>query len=176
MLCKENNIIQHPQAVTRLLDNSTSSSASSSSSRLDIEAGAWQQSHSPKLRDRIRAGQQQLGSAIRQLDSIFSAGHIFLRRNPKAQVWALVYLVCLHLWVLYILTSHPTVSETRSGATFSLETLNKTSTWLLFPGMFWCYILAVYMRHHTFFWLRKILAYNASCILFWYLSLSAIKV
>ncbi|NP_001145289.1 Golgin candidate 2-like [Zea mays] len=128
-------LLMRIEAVTRLLDNSTSSSASSSSSRLDIEAGAWQQSHSPTItftnnhiRDRIRAGQQQLGSAIRQLDSIFSAGHIFLRRNPKAQVWALVYLVCLHLWVLYILTSHPTVSETRSGATFSLETLNKTST------------------------------------------------
>jgi len=124
--CDENNIVHHLQAVTRLLDNSASSLASSSSSRLDIEAGAWQQSHSPKLGDRIRAGQQQLGSAIRQLDSIFSAGHLFLRRNPKAQVWALVYLVCLHLWVLYILTSHPTVSETRPGATFSLETLNKT--------------------------------------------------
>ncbi|OEL18967.1 Golgin candidate 2 [Dichanthelium oligosanthes] len=120
-------LLMRIEAVSRLLDNSTSSMASSSSSRIDIEAGAWQESHSPKLRDRIRAGQQQLGSAIRQLDSIFSAGHVFLRRNPKAQVWALVYLVCLHLWVLYILTSHPTVSETGAGAVFSLETLNKTS-------------------------------------------------
>uniref|UniRef100_A0A0A9BTU7 Golgin-84 n=1 Tax=Arundo donax TaxID=35708 RepID=A0A0A9BTU7_ARUDO len=116
------------EAVSRLLDNNASSLASwSSSSRIDIEAGAWQESNSPRLRDRIRAGQKQLGSAIRQLDSIFSAGHIFLRRNPKAKVWALVYLVSFHLWVLYILTSHPTVSETRPGAVFSLESINKTS-------------------------------------------------
>ncbi|XP_062226961.1 golgin candidate 2-like [Phragmites australis] len=116
------------EAVSRLLDNNASSLASwSSSSRIDIEAGAWQESNSPRLRDRIRAGQQQLGSAIRQLDSIFSAGHIFLRRNPKAQVWALVYLVSFHLWVLYILTSHPTVSEIHPGAVFSLESINKTS-------------------------------------------------
>ncbi|KAL6651902.1 hypothetical protein ACP70R_010827 [Stipagrostis hirtigluma subsp. patula] len=121
-------LLMRIEAVSRLLDNNASSVASwSSSSRIDIEAGAWHESHSPRLRDRIRAGQQQLGSAIRQLDSIFSAGHIFLRRNPKAQVWALVYLVCLHLWVMYILTSHPTVSETHPGATFSLESINKTS-------------------------------------------------
>ncbi|KAF8762786.1 hypothetical protein HU200_009094 [Digitaria exilis] len=120
-------LLMRIEAVSRSLDNGASLLASTSSSRIDIEAGAWQESHSPKLRDRIRAGQQQLGSAFRQLDSIFSAGHIFLRRNPMAQVWALVYLVFLHLWVLYILTSHPTVSETRSGAAFSLETLNKTS-------------------------------------------------
>uniref|UniRef100_A0A0D9WAF1 STAS domain-containing protein n=1 Tax=Leersia perrieri TaxID=77586 RepID=A0A0D9WAF1_9ORYZ len=116
------------EAVSRSLDNNGSSLASSSSSsKIDIEAGTWQESHSPRLRDRIRNGQRQLGSAIRQLDSIFSAGHIFLRRNPKALVWALVYLVCLHIWVLYILTSHPTISEARPGATFSLESLNKTA-------------------------------------------------
>ncbi|CAN6241180.1 unnamed protein product [Urochloa humidicola] len=119
-------LLMRIEAVSRLLDSSASSLASSSS-RIDIEAGAWQESHSPKFRDRIRAGQQQLGSAIRQLDTIFSAGHIFLRRNPKAQIWAFVYLVCLHLWVLYILKSHSTVSESRPGAAFSLETLNKTS-------------------------------------------------
>lgn len=118
----------HLQAVSRSLDNNGSSSLaySSSSSKIDIEAGTWQESHPPRLRDRIRNGQRQLGSAIRQLDSIFSAGHIFLRRNPKALVWAMVYLVCLHIWVLYILTSHPTISEARPGATFSLESLNKT--------------------------------------------------
>uniref|UniRef100_A0A0D3G113 Golgin candidate 2 n=1 Tax=Oryza barthii TaxID=65489 RepID=A0A0D3G113_9ORYZ len=116
------------EAVSRSLDNNGSSSLASSSSlsKIDIEAGTWQESHSPRLRDRIRNGQRQLGSAIRQLDSIFSAGHIFLRRNPKALVWAMVYLVCLHIWVLYILTSHPTISEARPGATFSLESLNKT--------------------------------------------------
>ncbi|TVU16400.1 hypothetical protein EJB05_39959 [Eragrostis curvula] len=121
-------LLMRIEAVSRSLDNNASSLASSSSSsRIDIEAGVWQESYSPRLRDRIRAGQQQLGSAIRQLDSIFSAGHIFLKRNPKAQVWAVVYLVFFHLWVLYILTSHPTVSETRTGAVFSLESINKTS-------------------------------------------------
>ncbi|CAO2036806.1 unnamed protein product [Urochloa humidicola] len=119
-------LLMRIEAVSRLLDSSASSLASSSS-RIDIEAGAWQESYSPKFRDRILAGQQQLGSAIRQLDMIFSAGHIFLRRNPKAQIWAFVYLVCLHLWVLYILKSHSTVSESRPGAAFSLERLNKTS-------------------------------------------------
>uniref|UniRef100_A0A0D9WAF5 STAS domain-containing protein n=1 Tax=Leersia perrieri TaxID=77586 RepID=A0A0D9WAF5_9ORYZ len=125
------------EAVSRSLDNNGSSLASSSSSsKIDIEAGTWQESHSPRLRDRIRNGQRQLGSAIRQLDSIFSAGHIFLRRNPKALVWALVYLVCLHIWVLYILTSHPTISEARPGATFSLESLNKTDSSFVPPMVY----------------------------------------
>lgn len=124
---EKSTLVMRIEAVSRSLDSNASSMASSSSS-IDIETGTWQQSYSsPRLRDRIRSGQQHLGSAIRQLDSIFSAGHIFLRRNQRAQVGAVVYLVCLHVWVLYIMSSHPAVPDTRSGATFSLESINKTS-------------------------------------------------
>ncbi|XP_029117714.1 golgin candidate 2 isoform X2 [Elaeis guineensis] len=101
------------------------------SARVDIEAGTWQLSSSvlnPALHDRMRTGQQQLGSVLRQLDAIFSAGVVCLRRNPKAQIWSLLYLLCLHLWVMYILTSHSPVSDSaRPGAVFSLEAINKTS-------------------------------------------------
>ncbi|XP_048559601.1 golgin candidate 2 [Triticum urartu] len=129
---EKSTLVLRMEAVSRSLDtNASSLASSSSSSRIDIEAGTWQDSYSsyssPRLRDRIRTGQQHLGYAIRQLDSIFSAGHIFLRRNPKAQVGAAVYLVCLHVWVMYILSSHPAVPDTRPGATFSLESINKTS-------------------------------------------------
>ncbi|KAI5010350.1 golgin candidate 2 [Hordeum vulgare subsp. vulgare] len=129
---EKSTLVLRMEAVSRLLDtNASSLASSSSSSRIDIEAGTWQESYSPysspRLRDRIRSGKQHLGYAIRQLDSIFSAGHIFLRRNPKAQVGAAVYLVCLHIWVMYILSSHPAVPDTRPGATFSLESINKTS-------------------------------------------------
>ncbi|XP_020173435.1 golgin candidate 2 [Aegilops tauschii subsp. strangulata] len=129
---EKSTLVLRMEAVSRSLDtNASSLASSSSSSRIDIEAGTWQESYppysSPRLRDRIRTGQQHLGYAIRQLDSIFSAGHIFLRRNPKAQVGAAVYLVCLHIWVMYILSSHPAVPDTRPGATFSLELINKTS-------------------------------------------------
>uniref|UniRef100_A0ACD5UWH9 Uncharacterized protein n=1 Tax=Avena sativa TaxID=4498 RepID=A0ACD5UWH9_AVESA len=121
---EKSTLVLRMEAVSRSLD----SNAASSSSSIDIETGTWQHSYSsPRLRDRIRTGQQHLGSAIRQLDSIFSAGHIFLRRNPKAQVGAMVYVVFLHIWVMYILSSHPAVPDTRSGATFSLESINKTS-------------------------------------------------
>ncbi|CAM0902067.1 unnamed protein product [Alopecurus aequalis] len=121
---EKSTLVLRSEAVSRSLDSNAASSSS-----IDIETGTWQDSYSsPRLRDRIRTGQQHLGSAIQQLDSIFSAGHIFLRRNPRAQVGALVYLVCLHIWVLYILSSHPAVlPDTRSGATFSLESINKTS-------------------------------------------------
>uniref|UniRef100_A0ACD5V2T8 Uncharacterized protein n=1 Tax=Avena sativa TaxID=4498 RepID=A0ACD5V2T8_AVESA len=121
---EKSTLVLRMEAVSRSLDSNTASSSSS----IDIETGTWQHSYSsPRLRDRIRTGQEHLGSAIRQLDSIFSAGHIFLRRNPKAQVGALVYVVFLHIWVLYILSSHPAVPDTRSGATFSLESINKTN-------------------------------------------------
>uniref|UniRef100_M8BQY0 Uncharacterized protein n=1 Tax=Aegilops tauschii TaxID=37682 RepID=M8BQY0_AEGTA len=94
---EKSTLVLRMEAVSRSLDtNASSLASSSSSSRIDIEAGTWQESYppysSPRLRDRIRTGQQHLGYAIRQLDSIFSAGHIFLRRNPKAQVGAAVYL------------------------------------------------------------------------------------
>lgn len=101
------------------------------SARVDIEAGTWQSSSlvlNPALHDRIRTGQQQLGSVLQQLDAIFSGGVVCLRRNPKAQIWSLLYLLCLHLWVMYILTSHSQVSDSsRPGAVFYLEAINKTS-------------------------------------------------
>ncbi|KAI5010346.1 hypothetical protein ZWY2020_012483 [Hordeum vulgare] len=86
---EKSTLVLRMEAVSRLLDtNASSLASSSSSSRIDIEAGTWQESYSPysspRLRDRIRSGKQHLGYAIRQLDSIFSAGHIFLRRIEGA--------------------------------------------------------------------------------------------
>ncbi|RVX18170.1 Golgin candidate 2 [Vitis vinifera] len=100
------------------------------SSRDDLESGSWDISDSklkPLLEDRIRSGGQHFWSLMRQLDTIFSAGAVFLRRNSTAKWWALFYLVSLHLWVIYILTSHSeTTVETRSGAVMSLENINNT--------------------------------------------------
>lgn len=100
--------------------------------RDDIEAGKWEEQSDvrlrPVLQDRIRSGRRHLGSILRQLDAIFSAGVVFLRRNPAAQLWSLVYLICLHFWVMYILMSHSQVSDdTSSGAVISLESINKTT-------------------------------------------------
>jgi hypothetical protein len=56
-----------------------------------------------------------------------------LKRNSTAKLWALIYLVCLHLWVIYILMSHSSPSnEGRSGAVISLENINNTGggVWL----------------------------------------------
>uniref|UniRef100_A0A5B7B8J6 Putative golgin candidate 2 n=1 Tax=Davidia involucrata TaxID=16924 RepID=A0A5B7B8J6_DAVIN len=122
------------EAVSRLLDESKSmpnaADFSSTSSRDDLETGVWELSNSklrPLFEERIRSGRQHLGSLVRQLDSIFCAGAVFLRRNSTARLWSLVYLVCLHLWVLYILKSHSPVSdEARSGAIVSLENINNT--------------------------------------------------
>ncbi|KAJ9550415.1 hypothetical protein OSB04_014460, partial [Centaurea solstitialis] len=50
------------------------------------------------------------------LDSIFLTGATFIRRNPVARIWSFAYLVCLHLWVLYIFRSQNAVSEDGSGA------------------------------------------------------------
>ncbi|WOL20061.1 golgin candidate 2 isoform X1 [Canna indica] len=98
---------------------------------VDIESGSRQLSSSalrPAIRDKIKTGQRQLGSILRQLDFVFSIGVIYLRRNKKAQVLSLIYLLCLHLWVIYILNSNSHVSEsTKSGAVYSLETINKTT-------------------------------------------------
>lgn len=119
------------QTVSRLIDESESSLVGPSSSN-DIEAGKWEEQSNLRLRpvfqDRIRSGRKHLGSIVRQLDAIFSAGVVFLRRNPAAQLGSLVYLVCLHFWVMYILMSHSQASDdTSSGAVISLETINKTS-------------------------------------------------
>lgn len=115
-------LVLRMEMVSKLLDESALPA------RFDIEAGTWRKSSSA-LHDRIRSGQQQLGSVVRQLDAIFCAGVIYLRRNPKAQIWSLLYLLCLHLWVMYILASHSPVSESGSrGAVLSLEAINKTSS------------------------------------------------
>lgn len=103
----------------------------SSTSSRDLESGMWVLSESklgPTFHDRIRSGRKHLGSLLQQLDAIFLAGEVFLRRNSRAKVWSLVYLVCLHLWVIYILMSHSQVSnEARSGAIISLENINSTA-------------------------------------------------
>ncbi|XP_042488183.1 golgin candidate 2 [Macadamia integrifolia] len=96
----------------------------------DLEAGMWNASNSrfkPFLEARIRSGGQHFGSLLQQLDAIFSAGAAFIRRNPVAKLWSLVYLVCLHFWVVYILMSHSQPSDdTKSGAVISLESINNT--------------------------------------------------
>ncbi|XVE63977.1 hypothetical protein DITRI_Ditri07aG0064100 [Diplodiscus trichospermus] len=120
------------EAVSRMLDERKLMILSNaSSSDLDLESGTWDLSDSklkPMLEDKIRSGKQQLGSMLRQLDAIFVAGAIFLRRNARAKLWSLVYLVCLHFWVIYILMSHSRASaEGGSGAVMSLENVNKTA-------------------------------------------------
>ncbi|CAA2971352.1 golgin candidate 2 [Olea europaea subsp. europaea] len=105
---------------------------SSTSSRDYLESSVWEPYDSkfrPLFKQKIRSSQQHLGSLIRQLDSIFSSGVIFLRKNSTARIWSLFYFVCHHLWVLYILTSHSSVSDsndTRSGVAVSRENINNT--------------------------------------------------
>ncbi|XP_009800313.1 golgin candidate 2-like isoform X1 [Nicotiana tabacum] len=119
------------EAVSRSLEENKSmlTDFPSTSSMGDLESGLWELSNSklrPLFEERMRSGQQHLGSLIRQLDSIFCAGMVFLRRNPPAKLLSLVYLVSLHLWVIYILMSHAPVSEDSTGAVISLENINKT--------------------------------------------------
>ncbi|CAG7899649.1 unnamed protein product [Brassica rapa] len=114
------------EAVTRLIEENKGMSATEASSQ-DLEAGEWKLSGSklkPAFQSKIRSGKKHLGWLVMQLNAIFVSGTVFLRRNPTAKIWALVYLVCLHLWVLYILLSHSNVSssnELKSGAVISLE-------------------------------------------------------
>ncbi|CAA2957388.1 golgin candidate 2 [Olea europaea subsp. europaea] len=122
------------EAVSRFLDENKSIMDSAdfpgTSSREDLESGVWEHASSkfrPLFKQKIQSGQQQLGLLIRQLDSIFSSGVVFLRRNSTARIWSVVYFICLHLWVLYILMSHSAVSDdTKSGAVVSLENINNT--------------------------------------------------
>lgn len=122
------------EAVSRLLDENMSASGATNmnpaSSSSDLESGLWELSSSklkPMLKARIHSGKRQLGSLLQQLDHIFVIGAIFLKRNSTAKLWALIYLVCLHLWVFYILISHSGPSnEGRSGAQISLENINNT--------------------------------------------------
>ena len=83
------------------------------------------------LEGKIQSGRQHIGSMLRQLDSIFSAGTLFLARNPTAKICSLVYLVSLHLWVLYILFSHSKSTEdSTSSSVLSLANINgSTSVW-----------------------------------------------
>ncbi|XP_057951636.1 golgin candidate 2 [Malania oleifera] len=123
------------EAISRLLEENKSvlnvSDVSSTSSRFDLESGKWDLSNSnlmPQFEDRIRSGKQHLGSLLRQLDAIFSAGAVFLRKNSTARLWSVVYLVCLHVWVIYILLSHSQASDGgRPGAVISLENINNTA-------------------------------------------------
>ncbi|KAI3463701.1 hypothetical protein Pfo_020364 [Paulownia fortunei] len=122
------------EAVSRLLDEYESMIDSadfpSTSSRDDLESGVWQLSNSKfrsLFKGRMQSGQRHLGSLVRQLDSLFCIGAMFLRRNSTARIWSIAYLVCLHVWVIYILMSHSPVSDdSRSGAVFSLENINNT--------------------------------------------------
>lgn len=120
------------QAVSRLLDeNIPASGATNASSSMDLESGLWQFSNSklkPMLKDRYHSGKRQLGSLVQQLDSIFVAGALFLKRNSRAKLWSMVYIVSLHFWVVYIFMSHSAASsESRSGAVISLENINNTA-------------------------------------------------
>ncbi|KAH9615660.1 hypothetical protein KSS87_015368 [Heliosperma pusillum] len=118
------------EAVVRLLDENKSQINGgyiSGSSREGLE-GETYVSNGPKLRmleHKIQSGKQHLGSVIRQLDVVFYAGAQFLARNPAAKIWSLVYLVCLHLWVLYIVFSHSQSTENSlSSSIVSLENIN----------------------------------------------------
>ncbi|XP_050255398.1 golgin candidate 2 [Quercus robur] len=120
------------EAVSRFLDeNKTMLADSISTSSRDLESGRWELSESewgPLFHDRMRSGRKHLGSLLQQLDAIFLAGQVFLRRNSRAKVWSLAYLVCLHFWVIYIFMSHSRESNgAKSGAVISLENINNTA-------------------------------------------------
>ncbi|KAG9131233.1 hypothetical protein Leryth_006091 [Lithospermum erythrorhizon] len=120
------------EGTSRLLDENKAmdSAIFPSTSSRDLETGLLDLSSSklrPMFEERIRSGRQHFGSIVRQLDSIYCAGAIFLKRNSAARIWSLVYLGCLHIWVMYILSSHSPVSdEARSGAVISLQNINNT--------------------------------------------------
>ncbi|XP_010498202.1 PREDICTED: golgin candidate 2-like [Camelina sativa] len=120
------------EAVSRLIEENKGMSAIEAASQ-DLEAGDWELSGSkfkPAFQDKIRSGKKHLGWLVMQLNAIFVSGTVFLRRNPTAKIWAVLYLVCLHLWVLYILLSHSDTSssgELRSGAVISLENFSNSS-------------------------------------------------
>ncbi|KAL6178225.1 hypothetical protein ACLB2K_049744 [Fragaria x ananassa] len=110
------------ETVSRLLDEGKSTTEFSATPSRDIESGR------PLFEDRLRSGREHLGSLLQQLESIFIAGAVFLRRNTTARLWSIVYFVCLHFWVIYILMSHSQASnEIKSGAVISLENINNTS-------------------------------------------------
>ncbi|KAL3639398.1 hypothetical protein CASFOL_017305 [Castilleja foliolosa] len=122
------------EAASRILDDYKpmvdSADFPGTSSRDNLGTGVWQISNSKLqaiFKGRMQTGQRHLGSLVRQLDSLFCVGAMFLRRNSTARIWALVYLACLHLWVMYIMMSHSSVTDkSQSGAVFSLENINNT--------------------------------------------------
>ncbi|CAN8292691.1 unnamed protein product [Cochlearia groenlandica] len=119
------------EAVSRVIEENKGTSGTEASSQ-DLEAGEWELSGSkfkPAFQDKIRSGKKHLGWLVMQLNAIFVSGTVFLRRNPTAKIWALLYLVCLHLWVLYILLSQSdsSSSELKSGAVISLENFSNSS-------------------------------------------------
>ncbi|KAH0452093.1 hypothetical protein IEQ34_019392 [Dendrobium chrysotoxum] len=120
---EKSTLVFRMEKLSRMLDENGLPLEDGEFESLDIETGRWQHSgYATKaaLRERIRSGRQQLGLVIRQLDAIFSAGAIFVRRNTMAQLFSFFYLICLHLWVLYILMSHSHVSDGASqGSSFS---------------------------------------------------------
>ncbi|KAK9106107.1 hypothetical protein Scep_022951 [Stephania cephalantha] len=91
------------ETVSRMLDECKSSPQGPLSCD-DLEAGKW------------------------ELNSLYSAGATFLRRNPMAKFWTFAYFLCLHFWVAYIFMSDSKASDdTVSGAVVSLAAgINKT--------------------------------------------------
>lgn len=128
---EKSTLVFRMEKLSRMLDEDGLSLEDSEFESLDIETGRWQHSDyatKAALREKIRSGRQQLGLVIRQLDAIFSVGAIFVRRNAMAQLFSFFYLIWLHLWVLYILTSHSQGSDgANQGASSSLETISNSS-------------------------------------------------
>ncbi|KZV40267.1 golgin candidate 2 [Dorcoceras hygrometricum] len=120
------SLIFRIEAASRLLDeNKLLANSVDTPNKLEFSSSKLK----PLLKERMQSGHRHFGSMVRQLDSLFCLGAIFLRRNRTARVWSIFYIVCLHLWVIYILTSHSRVSDDlRSGATVSLENINNTES------------------------------------------------
>ncbi|KAK9115326.1 hypothetical protein Syun_022123 [Stephania yunnanensis] len=123
-------IQKQAQTVSRMLDECKSSPQGPLSCD-DLEAGKWEVSDSkfkPLFAGRIRSGTQHFELLVRQLNSLYSAGATFLRRNPMAKFWTFAYFLCLHFWVAYIFMSDSKASDdTVSGAVVSLAAgINKT--------------------------------------------------
>ncbi|KAL9253448.1 Golgin putative 2-like protein [Drosera capensis] len=123
------------EAVSTLLDENksqmTTAEFSGTSPDDDLETGAYEfyrSKEKPILEGRLQSGKRHLNSLVWQLDAIFATCVVVLRRKPEVKLFSLVYLLCLHVWVLYILLSHSSSSgEAKSGAVFSLENINTTS-------------------------------------------------
>ncbi|XP_073296757.1 golgin candidate 2 [Primulina huaijiensis] len=118
------SLIFRIEAASRLLDeNKSLPNSVETPNKLQFSSSKLK----PLLKERMQSGHRHFGSMVQQLDSLFCLGAIFLKRNRTARIWSVVYIVCLHLWVIYILMSHSPVSDDfRSGAIVSLEKINNT--------------------------------------------------